>query len=196
MGTAKYIRNYLKYLLVLTIFAVSLALFSGCAAAKKQVTPASEETVDQPQAESQFDESFDPLSLDDDDIVIKRTHAMEGISNQPMESLTFQPANREQNTESIPDSLIIYQEADGFRVQIFAGRNVETATMTKTKALADFEPYKQKVYFIFEAPFYKIRIGDFTDRNKAEKARELARKLGYREAFVVKSKVRVPKDLQ
>ncbi len=196
MGTAKYIRNYLKYLLALTIFTMSLALFSGCAGAKKQVAPAAEETVEQPLAEGQFDESFDPLSLDDDDIVIKRTHAMEGISNQPMESLTFQPANREQNTEAIPDSLITYHEVDGFRVQIFAGRNVEAATMTKTKALADFELYNQKVYFIFEAPFYKIRVGDFTDRTKAEKARELARKLGYREAFVVKSKVRVPKGLQ
>ena len=74
--------------------------------------------------------------------------------------------------------------------------DIETATMTKSKAINDFAPYKQKVYFIFEAPFYKIRIGDFTERSKAEKARELARKLGYKEAFVVRSKVRVPKNFE
>lgn len=196
MVTTKYIGNYLRVFVTLMIFAVSLVLWSGCAAGKKQVAPSPKEGINQPEAEGQFDESFDPLSLDDDDIVIKRTNAMEGIANQAMEPLTVQPSNKNQSGEAIPDSLITYHEVDGFRVQIFAGRNVEAATMTKTKALADFEPYKQKVYFIFEAPFYKIRIGDFTDRTKAENARELARKLGYREAFVVKSKVRVPQNMQ
>ncbi|WP_456438995.1 SPOR domain-containing protein [Caldithrix abyssi] len=195
MVTGKIAGNYLSKLFTLLTIVIGLNLIFGCAAAKKKVAqPAAEEsavtTVD-----GKFDESFDPLSLEDDDIVIKRKNRGAQAAKPGLEALDLTDAQSTSEMEAIPDSLLTYKEVDGFRVQIFAGRSVETATMTKSKAQIDFEPHRLKVYFIFEAPFYKIRIGDFTDRNQAERARELARKIGYREAFVVRSKVRVAENV-
>ena len=196
MVTQKISGNYLKKIVTPFLMAFALSLFFSCTAQKELAKPVAEQKTQAIAAAGQFDESFDPLSLEDDDIVIKRNTKLEPSGNPAMEPLDIKSGVQKENEQTLPDSLISYQELDGFRVQIFAGRSVETATMTKSKAINDFAPYKQKVYFIFEAPFYKIRIGDFTERSKAEKARELARKLGYKEAFVVRSKVRVPKNFE
>ncbi len=179
--------NNLKYLGILLIF---LYLF-GCAGVKKQTVPvAKEEAVSEVPAGA-YDESFDPLSLEDDDLVIERhTPAV----SQSSSALHKTPVVSEKTGKALPDSLIDYEEVNGYRLQIFAGRSVEAATLAKTKAMEDFAPYGQKVYFIFEAPFYKIRIGDFRDRTQAEKARDLAKQMGYKEAFVVRSKVKVPRQ--
>ncbi len=196
MATGKITGNHLKILVRLLVFSLAVSWLAGCAALKKQ-TKQTEEPKETQAATTTvgYDESFDPLSLEDDDIVIKRTNRFETSSNPVIEPLNVSSGNTGTTGNEIPDSLITYKEVDGFRVQIFAGRSVETATMTKTKAEADFAPLGQKVYFIFEAPFYRIRVGDFTDRTQAEKLREQARKIGYREAFIVRSKVRVPENL-
>ena len=69
---------------------------------------------------------------------------------------------------------------------------MESATLTEQKAITQFEPLNYKVYLIFEAPFYKIRVGDFRTMHEAESLRDLAKEYGYNESFPVKSKVRIP----
>ena len=53
-------------------------------------------------------------------------------------------------------------------------------------------PY-DSVYVYFQAPWYKVRVGDFETRNDAEAKLREARQKGYREAFWVPSDVRVPR---
>ncbi len=193
MAATKRFGNYLIKQSRFFLLVVLAVLMMSCAASKKQVagTGSTKETLTN--LSIPFDETFDPLSLEDDDIEIKRTSNSANATKTNLQDLKIEhPTATKQ--EPLPDSLISYKEADGFRVQIFAGRNVEAATMTKNKAQVDFAPYGQKVYFIFEAPFYKVRIGDFLMRSKADQARELARQLGYREAFVVRSKIRIPEN--
>lgn len=172
----------------LLIFILSFALFTGCAAVKKTQAPAStsgKKTVTSKPA-GPYDESFDPLTLEDDDITIhKQTDLMQ------KQSASVKNLSQTTPHKAIPDSLQRYKEVDGFRVQVFAGRDIQAATMAETQARADFEKQGLKVYLIFEAPFYKVRVGDFTDRNDAENARDLARRLGYKSAFVARSKVKV-----
>ena len=55
---------------------------------------------------------------------------------------------------------------------------------------ADLEQkYQHKIYVIFEAPNYKVRIGDFIDRQKAEKYRKQLANKGYSSAWIVRTKV-------
>jgi len=172
----------MRFFVVFLIFA----FFMGCATSRKTTTAPqkSEETLLQ---STKYDESFDPLSLEDDDIVIEK-RVQPTVTSTPVK----QTNKSEQNT--LPDSLLSYRQTDGFRVQIFAGRSIEAATMAETKAKQDFEPKGYKVYLIFEAPFYKLRVGDFTDRNDADLLRSLAKSMGYKAAFVVRSKVNVPEQ--
>jgi hypothetical protein len=124
-----------------------------------------------------YDESFDPLSLNDDDILI------DGNDDGPVVD----------NSQTVPDTEedIKLKEITGFRVQIFATKDIETASLFELEASERFSHLDHKIYLIFETPLYKIRVGDCKDRSQAEELRDLATQYGYRESFIVKSKVQV-----
>ena len=48
---------------------------------------------------------------------------------------------------------------------------------------------KQKIYIIFEAPNYKVRIGNFIDRKKAENYRQEMIKGGYSSAWIIRTRI-------
>ncbi len=159
----------------LGIGIVTLFLLLACAGQQKVIQkPVSEKPV------SPYDESFDPMSLHDDDISVQPG------KNKPSSSRKTKVKKSDQ-----ADSETVLKERDGFRVQILATRSIETATMVKQQAEEQFKPYGYKVYWQFEAPFYKIRVGDVIKRTDAENIRDLAKELGYDQAFPVRSKVKV-----
>ena len=151
-----------------------LIFIFGCGTSQKAVKMQSE----QAEKTSAYDESFDPLSLKDDDIVIKP-------ASDPEQKDKTESAKKTEKKEDTQ----IQTEVDGYRVQLLATRSIESATLIKQKAEEQFRPYNYKVYWSFEAPFYKIRIGDVLKRTDAETIRDLAKSLGYDQAFPVRSKV-------
>jgi hypothetical protein len=124
-----------------------------------------------------YDESFDPLTLDDDDIIIAGDESTRIIDNSI--------ANPD--TEKIST----LKEVTGFRVQILATKNIETASLFEQEASERFNNLDHKTYLIFEAPLYKIRIGDCKERALAEELRDQALQYGYRESFIVKTKIQI-----
>ena len=80
------------------------------------------------------------------------------------------------------DSIII----EGYRVQVLA-----TSDRFKAEKLqSDLEElFEYKIYVIFEAPNYKVRIGDFIDRQKAEKFRKKLSGNGYSSAWIIRTKI-------
>jgi len=143
----------------------------GCAATKETVEE--KPPVD---GKSVYDESFDPMSLEDDDIVI----GPERIEANPV---------TEQGSSNVITSDVKEREVNGFRVQILATNNIETASLVEQEATDRFEKLGHKTYLLFEAPLYKIRLGDCVNRSEAESLREIALNFGYSGAFIVKTKV-------
>ncbi len=125
----------------------------------------------------QYDESFDPLSLDDDDLILPEIVL---TSNQIKGNTSANDNNGEAN---------IPKEANGFRVQIIATQDYEKATLLEEEAKNQFSILNHKVYLIFEAPLYKIRMGDFINRSDADELKTEAKSYGYREAFIVRTKI-------
>lgn len=91
----------------------------------------------------------------------------------------------------------IYQ---GFRIQILSTRDVELAdsTLNGFEAWADttLSGYLPRGYIHYRQPYYRVRIGDFQNR---EKATELSRmlKVRYPEAWVIHDRInpyRAPAD--
>lgn len=164
----------MKYTIALMLV---LIIISSCATSKKAVRSQADDT----QTKSGYDESFDPLTLQDDDIVIVR---------ETKEKAPRQSVKAEQEISLTSANT----EVDGFRVQILATRSIEAATMAKQQAEEQFAPYKYKVYWSFEAPFYRIRVGDVIKRTDAEAIRDLAKEMGYKQAFPVRSKVKPPQE--
>ena len=88
------------------------------------------------------------------------------------------------NKETNIDSTFIVVE--GFRVQLLATRDRFSAE----KFQSELEQiYNKKIYIIFEAPNYKVRIGDFIDRQRAEIVRKDLSKNGYPSAWIIRTKI-------
>lgn len=161
----------MKYFIV-----ILLAFFLFSCSASKEVKKPEEAGTDE-----KYDESFDPTTLNDDDIIIAKHEEPETPNSQPINEVVTNENDK-----------ISYREANGFRVQIIATQNIETATLIEQEAKDLFNTMEHKVYLIFEQPLYKVRVGDVTDRNDAEEIRDMAKDYGYREAFIVPSKVNIP----
>ena len=131
-----------------------------------------------------YDESFDPGTLDDDDIVIGPSSPNSGSATQ---TETQTAAGGQSKTDGDTKS----REISGFRVQILATNNIETASLVEQEANDRFSGGGNKTYLIFEAPLYKIRVGDCVNREDAEALRDQAVQNGYSGAFIVKSKINV-----
>ena len=75
---------------------------------------------------------------------------------------------------------------DGYRLQIYDAMTVTNANKTLKK-------YKKilpdSLYIVFEAPFYKIRYGNYTSKKIAEDEKENLQKQGFKDIWIVKSRI-------
>ncbi len=77
----------------------------------------------------------------------------------------------------------------GFRVQIFAFSSKERAQKAKEEAQ---EILSLPVYIEYDPSIdgpYKVRVGDFTSREEAERYKEKLRQEGYPDAFIVETEI-------
>ena len=163
----------------LTLALILITIFiSSCGTTQKAVHKPDD--ANQP---AKYDESFDPLSLNDDDIIISP-------DTEPVKTETTVKSKLETEIEENGPA----KEVDGYRIQLIATRNIENASLIKQRAEEQFQPLNHEVYLIFEAPFYKIRIADVLRRIEAESIRDTAKELGYDQAFPVRSKVIIRED--
>jgi hypothetical protein len=124
-----------------------------------------------------YQEDFDPLTLNDDDIKIT-----------PMDRSGAGGA-AQQRTVVVPKtdkSLNQGEMVKGFRIQLMATTNLNQATEIKKNAMVKLQG---KIYLAFEAPQYKIRVGDFLSRDEAKSALADIVKYGYLDAWIVPCQV-------
>ena len=162
----------------LTDFVILLLLIAGCAGQREQTRG------DQPKPSSSsknYDESFDPLSLNDDDIVIDpkpvtKSPAAPDIPTHEAKTTATGLSSPESKMDIIP----------GYRVQIFTTGDINKADEFKNSVQGKFQA---EVYRVYEAPYYRIRVGDCVNRDEAEKLREEAQQKGFRDAWIVRDQV-------
>jgi len=169
---------FLFLFFVLTVFG------SRCAFAPKPQFGPQEEDVRREGEEVEQVEDFDPLSLDDDDVAeaesdkTSRTTAEEAVKAPPdIAPVTEEPQELEQ--------------VQGYRVQVFVSSNRENAQKIKVEAE---EIFPERVYVPYDAPYYKVRVGDCLTRREAELLLEKAVRHGYRDAWVVRTLVNQLKE--
>ena len=77
-------------------------------------------------------------------------------------------------------------EIEGFRVQVFATQDRNRADELQEELKIKFN---EKIYIIFEAPNYKLRVGDFLDRDDAELMRMKLVSSNFPSAWIVRTKI-------
>ena len=80
----------------------------------------------------------------------------------------------------------VQADIEGFRVQVFATQDRRKAEGIKEELSFKLD---ESIYIIFEAPNYKVRIGNFIDRRKAENFRIELAKNGYSSAWIIRTKI-------
>jgi hypothetical protein len=76
--------------------------------------------------------------------------------------------------------------SEGYRVQVLATRYYERAD---SLAVLMKNTVSDSVYVDFEAPNYKVRIGDFIDRDSAESLQQELVQMGYNSAWILRTRI-------
>ena len=77
------------------------------------------------------------------------------------------------------------KEYNGFSVQVMSTNNGVRAENMRMKLVSQIN---HNVWVIFEAPNYKVRVGEFTDRRDAEWLQKQLFALGYRRSWIVRAR--------
>jgi hypothetical protein len=123
--------------------------------------------------EAMMNEDFDPLTLQDDDIELEGPR--QRIEAGWLDALM-----------AAKKDTIAEQEVEGYRVQLFMSEDPQQAREVRDEALLKFD---HEVYLIYDAPRWKVRVGDFLSFTEAEKVQQQAQAMGFRDAWVVRTKV-------
>ncbi len=106
------------------------------------------------------------------------------------EEVTTLPETTSEKTAPVvtPDTAGIPEKIMGYRVQIFATLKKEKAQYIASRAR---KVLSRPVYVEYIPPFYKVRVGDFRNREDAEEYRDYLRANGYPDAFVVETEIKI-----
>ncbi len=120
-----------------------------------------------------FEVTFRPSDYDEDVAAVeKRT--------------TGQPARPDSTAGR--DSVYVEEEmTQGFRVQIFASQRIDEATLAKQTATQMI--VADSIYVVYDAPVYKVRVGDYATRLDANRSLAAIIQKGYPDAWVITDKI-------
>ncbi len=152
---------------------ILLLLATGCSSSRRAADKDGEATKERKLSLAQYESTLNPSDYDEEIEAVQKAHAEEKGHTQL----------------NIPnDSTIVQQEMiQGFRIQIFSSSNVDDANAAKKAAEGKFP--NDSVYIVFDAPVYKVRVGDFVNRYDAsQRLPDLVDK-GYRDAWIVPDQV-------
>ena len=77
----------------------------------------------------------------------------------------------------------------GFRVQVVSTNNRQMAYGIKSKLLQNFP--NEKTYIIFQSPYFKVRIGNFTGKDAAESFLNDVQRVLSINAYIVRDNVEI-----
>jgi len=91
-------------------------------------------------------------------------------------------------TDSKIQSETLLSDGLGYRIQI---GNFEDKV--KADTMADYARSKVdlEVYVVFEVPFYRVRLGDFSKRTEAEKYIKILKDMGFKESLLIRTKINI-----
>lgn len=97
------------------------------------------------------------------------------------------PENSDKQNLTSPQK--ITGTSDGYRVLVFSSDELEEIETVKLKV--EENKGMHQVYSVFEPPFYKIYIGDFTELEDANSLRRKLTQLGFKEAKVIRTTINI-----
>ncbi|MGD1044183.1 MAG: SPOR domain-containing protein [Bacteroidota bacterium] len=153
------------------------ALMVGCTSSKPflvEEKPKHEQPKEKKLLLSEYEATLNPVEFDQEIEIVQKVRSEEQKQQNPLE---------------IPkDSMIVEEEVvQGFRIQIFSSSNMDETTLMKNLALEKF--VGDSIYVVYDAPVYKVRVGDFVNRYEANQRLPEFVEKGYRDAWIVPDRI-------
>tara|TARA_Y100000385_G_scaffold100903_1_gene104296 strand:+ start:2648 stop:3061 length:414 start_codon:yes stop_codon:yes gene_type:complete len=92
------------------------------------------------------------------------------------------PSFEDNDDLEVSEDSFLINTIKGYRIQVAISQDEMDLVLIEEKLKTVI---KEKIYIKFELPNYKLRIGNFDSRKKAESYRKKIINLGYRSAWVV-----------
>jgi len=138
--------------------------------AEKEEAPQSEKEI---QKRKEF--KYEPLGLKSDQVIVPEQYALAVIEDSLAGDIS---SVAEDDSLEFPTGAY-----ESYRIQLFTSKEYGPAFREMSIAR---EVFDKKVWFDYEVPYYKVRVGDFKSRTNAERYLPAAREAGYNTAWVVK----------
>ncbi|MDZ7291204.1 MAG: SPOR domain-containing protein [candidate division KSB1 bacterium] len=160
--------------------SLMLGLIVGCGSTKKATraeksTPVKETRQSQTAGQAVLNEDFDPMTLKAPEFRIPSRQVV-----QKKETLNLATPSVAADTS--------WQTVPGYQVQLLQTEDAKLARETAREAIVTLVT---EVEITYEAPYYKVRAGRFTNRYDAEQLQNLATEKGYVNCWVVRTQVKV-----
>jgi hypothetical protein len=165
---------------IIGLIALTMLLFIGCSAS----TGSRYETKNESKTEAP-DEVTKEVT-EDFDITSYRTEI--DIEAPPIATDELPPDvwyGYEDSLVDIPKQIV--GTTDGYRVQVLSTDDIDEANRIRAEIYE--RTARKEVYIVFEPPFYKVKVGDFTSKTEADNLRFKLNQLGYTESKVVQETV-------
>jgi len=170
----------------LLTLSFGFVLFSGCSRPQKP----SDETQEADSGDRDY--RFDPLDLSQDLEIVPQKYPKSGEIGGQLEAAEFEAPTDVTATSHIvgfPDAIDTLNH-QAYRVQLFTSKLYGEARQALRVAQEIFD---RSVFLDYEVPYFKVRVGSFSDREEAEDYQQRVKAAGYPEAWVVMVNVGVTK---
>lgn len=156
------------FIALILFVSIGMLCFNGCKTAEETKA---KETVSYKEFLAKSENDFNPSDYDKKVEIIKREAS----------GKTLEETGAKKLSEAVSDTV------QGFRVQVLFTQEIETAAALRD-TLNTLLP-EEYVYIVYEQPYYKVRVGNYTDRvNANDMLRKMIAK-GYSDAWVVPDNV-------
>ncbi len=169
------LKNIFRLLLLLAVVGLS----AGC-----QKPGSSGEEVPSDDAGGPPPEArFDPLEFDSDREVVPAKHPQSGeISGAAVVDEVITADGPQLPGPIIGDPADLLHTGENYRVQLFTSQVYGEAQRSRMVAEEIFD---REVFVDYEVPYFKVRVGNFNDRDLAVEYQQRAKGVGYPDAWVV-----------
>jgi hypothetical protein len=167
----------MKTQILFLALCVLVLLTAGCSSTSPSIRgeePKQETSKGDTRSLAEYEATLNPVDYDQEVEVVEKTHVDEKKPQVPL---------------AIPkDSLVVEEEVvQGFRIQVFSSSGVDEATLMKDILTDKF--IGDSVYVVYDAPVYKVRVGDFLNRYEANQRLPEFTEKGYRDAWIVPDRI-------
>lgn len=100
------------------------------------------------------------------------------LTNELNKQATRDTPGTDRDDDNADQQHVSSRSRSGFRVEVYADNNVRTAKIQAANRKRQLQTRlpQYRTYLVFEAPFWRVRLGDFTTRSAAENALAEVRK--------------------